>query len=73
MSLAPQAKYPPARYNIYAAERKCGKPKRDLEVFLSGAEVKTFSPERTFATAMGALNELYNTESRLLAGRIGVV
>ncbi|MCX5792577.1 MAG: hypothetical protein NTY45_10270 [Elusimicrobia bacterium] len=42
-------------------------------VFLSGAEVKTFSPERTFVTALGALNELYNTESRLLAGRVGVV
>jgi len=41
--------------------------------FLSASEVKTFTPERAFSSAAGAMNEMYNTESRLLAGKVGVI
>ena len=41
--------------------------------FLAASEVKTFVPERTFGSAAAAMNGMYNTESRLLAGKVGVL
>lgn len=40
--------------------------------FLSRSSVKTFSPQRTFSTAAGAVTEMYNSEARLIAGKVGV-
>ncbi|MDA8132135.1 MAG: hypothetical protein M0011_11590 [Elusimicrobia bacterium] len=72
-----------AAMNAEASLLKAGVPVAEIRVtgagagrryelrYLASSEPKVFSPSRTYGSKAAALNGMYNTESRLLTGKVG--